>query len=309
MVDIPTEIWKNKNNTELNQSKEEMVKRIVEKMKEKDLVVDFFWKKSVSKYLLDDENNKIRNFFTGVGLNILSVFSSSSKELKKIRENLSVIKTKTELNDLEKTIIDKLKESGNWQNTSISSNQITSYSSSSEETQKTNNSSIESEVDSVKVWEAARVEKSKRKNRLFPHGMPNNSEEMKKYLTKINVPILTSEWKETTLNLRIHKKLANEYKAIFKEMYDKRIPVNPSKTWWYNWRLVRGSKTKLSEHCFGWAVDLNWDVNGWVFGKTDRSSPYFNNNDTVNIWKRHGFYWWGDRKKRNDPMHFTYMGW
>jgi hypothetical protein len=130
---------------------------------------------------------------------------------------------------------------------------------------------------------------------------------MKKYITKIKVPILTANWKKKKLTLHVHKKLANEYKAIFQEMYDRKIPVNPDKTWWYNWRKMRRWK-KLSHHSYGSAVDVNWDVNGWVYGTTDRNSPYYNGNDTVAIRKKHGFYrWWDWSARSDDPMHFTYM--
>ena len=90
-------------------------------------------------------------------------------------------------------------------------------------------------------------------------------------------------------------------------MYDKKISVNPEKTWWYNWRKMRRWK-KLSHHSYWSAVDVNWDVNGWVYGKTDRNSPYYNDQATVNIRKKHGFYrWWDWSAKSDDPMHFTYM--
>ena len=53
---------------------------------------------------------------------------------------------------------------------------------------------------------------------------------MLKYITKIRVPIYTPDGKKKELNLNIHKKLANEYQAIFQEMCDKKIPVNPAST-------------------------------------------------------------------------------
>lgn len=301
------------NNSELKQSKEEMVKRIVEEIKKKDLTVDLLWKKSVSKYLLDEKDSKVRNFFTGLGLNVFSIFSSASKELKQLKEKMDRVKTKEELDNLEKSIIESLNESKESDSSSTSSAQTASSSSSSEGRSSSSESSAESTesvVESAKVWEAANIEKSKRCARLFPEGKPKSAEQMRKYLTRITVPIRTADWKESTHTLNIHKKLANVYKAIFKEMYDKNIPVNPTTTWWYCRRLVRGSKTKLSEHCFWGAVDLNWDVNWWVYGPDKPGSKYFNGSDTVRIWKKYGFYRWWDRSARkNDPMHFTYMGW
>jgi hypothetical protein len=143
--------------------------------------------------------------------------------------------------------------------------------------------------------------------RLFPEWIPQSKEEMQKYLTKIEVPVRTLDWQEDKLKLNIHSKLASEYEAIFKEMYDKNIPVNPKKTWWFCWRKMR-KWSKMSHHSYWSAVDVNYNVNGWVYGKTDKSSPYYNDSETVAIRKKHGFYRWWDRSKNyNDPMHFTYM--
>ena len=130
---------------------------------------------------------------------------------------------------------------------------------------------------------------------------------MEKYLTKIEMPVRTPDWEEEKVKLNVHTKLSEEIKAIFKEMYDKNIPVNPKKTWAYCWRKVR-RWTKMSQHSYWSAIDVNYDVNGWVYGKTDKSSPYFNGKETVAIRKKHGFFrWWDWSAKSNDPMHFTYM--
>ena len=142
---------------------------------------------------------------------------------------------------------------------------------------------------------------------LFPEWVPQTEKQMKKYLEKIKVPIRNPKWKEKTLKLYVHKKLANEYKAIFQEMFDKWIPVNPKSTACFNRRKMRRWR-KMSHHSYWTALDVNWDVNGGVYGPTVKSSPYYNDQATVDIWKKHGFYWWGDWSSRsNDPMHFTYM--
>jgi len=179
-----------------------------------------------------------------------------------------------------------------------SSDLIDNYSSSNNES---------SSITSAEVWEAANIPKNERMKRLFPEWIPQNKEEMQKYLTKIEVPVRTPDWQEDKLKLNIHSKLASEYEAIFKEMYDKNIPVNPKKTWWFCWRKMR-KWNKMSHHSYWSAVDVNYNVNGWVYGKTDKSSPYFNGKETVAIRKKHWFYRWWDRSSNyNDPMHFTYM--
>ena len=165
----------------------------------------------------------------------------------------------------------------------------------------------ESVEGSAEVWEAKEIELKKRMDRLFPEWVPQTEKQMKRYLTKIKVPILTENWKTKKLKLYVHKKLANEYKAIFEEMKEAWIKVNPDTTACFNRRKMRKS-SKMSHHSYGTAIDVNRDVNWWVYWKTDSSSPYFNDQATVEIRKKHGFYRWWDRSTRNnDPMHFTYM--
>lgn len=197
---------------------------------------------------------------------------------------------------------------------STTDNSTEKSTETSGKTDNTTETSWETSSTTAEVWEAANVPKTKeaRMKRLFPEGTPKSKEEMKKYLTKIEVPIHTADWEtETkTLTVTVHEKLADEYKAIFKEMYDKNIPVNPKKTWAFAWRDVRGRPGIPSHHCWWWALDLNWNVNGWAFWKTDKNSPYYNDKETVEIRERHGFARWWDRStKRNDPMHFTYTLW
>lgn len=307
--------WQERTDNELNQLKKEMIERIVDKMKEnnqddaflhvgKDLVVD---------YLLDEWENadKVNDFFLWIGINLLS---SSADQLKDLREKIKNSNTKEELETLEKSVIENLNNSWDDQTQSWTSGSSGSTSSSwttssswSGSSESTDSSSVEVSVDSARVGEAKEVPLKQRMQRLFPEWVPTREKDMKKYITKIKVPILTANWKKKKLTLHIHKKLANEYKAIFQEMYDRKIPVNPDKTWWYNWRKMRRWK-KLSHHSYGSAVDVNWDVNGWVYGTTDRNSPYYNGNDTVAIRKKHGFYrWWDWSARSDDPMHFTYM--
>ena len=313
------ETWQEKTNNELIQLKKEMIERVIDKMKKKDQNDAFLhlWKDMVIDYLLDEweTNDKINDFFLWMGINL---FSTSANELKDIREKIKNSNTKEELETLEKSIIENLDSQWNGQQTPSSTSSwgvvtwtaATSsvwYASSSQTESSDTESDIDNTTDSAKVWEAKEVPPKQRMKRLFPEWVPTVEKEMKKYLAKIKVPIRTPEWKTKKLTLHIHKKLANEYKAIFQEMYDKWIPVNPQETWWYNWRKMRKWK-KMSHHSYGTAVDVNWGVNGWVYWKTDKNSPYYNDQAMVNIRKKHGFYrWWDWSSKSDDPMHFTYM--
>jgi len=322
MPDVETgsiETWQGKTWNELNQLKKEMIERVIDKMKEKNQNDAFLyiWKDIVVDYLLDEweSNDKVNDFFIWVGINL---FSNSAGKLKELREQIRKSNTKEELETLEKSIIENLDNQWSIQTSTSSTSSwwivawtatasSVAYASSSQTESSDTVSDTESTVDSAKVWEAKEVPLKNRMQRLFPEWAPKVEKDMKKYIKKIRVPIRTPEWKTKKLTLHIHKKLANEYKAIFQEMYDKWIPVNPEKTWWYNWRKMRRWK-KLSHHSYGSAVDVNWDVNGWVYGTTDRNSPYYNSQDTVAIRKKHGFYrWWDWSSRSDDPMHFTYM--
>lgn len=66
----------------------------------------------------------------------------------------------------------------------------------------------------------------------------------------------------------------------------------------YNPRLVRGSKTKWSNHAYGAAWDMDAEDNGFGQGRGDIPFP------VIAAFKSEGFTWGGDYKGRTDPMHF-----
>ena len=307
-TDSRVESWQDDTSKELNQLKKEMIGRVVDKMEENDKgdAMMSVWKDMVVDYLLDEweSSDKVNDFFLWVGINL---FSNSADKLKDLRESIRKTSSKEELDNLERSIMENLGKKDNWQSQTTSLETSQQSSSGATDTSWAEVYDTDSSVDSAKVWEAKEVPLKQRMKWLFPQWAPKEEKGMKKYLTKIKVPIRTPEWKSKKLTLHIHKKLANEYKAIFQEMYDRWIPVNPSSTWWYNRRKMRRG-SKLSHHSYWTAVDVNWDVNGWVYGATVKNSPYYNDQATVDIWKKHGFYrWWDWSSKSNDPMHFTYM--
>ena len=318
MAEVDTKVdniesWWESVNGELIQLKKEMIERVVDKMKDSDNSDLFLnlWEDFVVDYLLDDweSSDKVNDFFIWMGINI---FSSSASKLRDLRERIKDSNTKEDLDGLERSVIENLNNNDNSSSYS-SSRRIMWTASTAYVTSQAYSWGTKwetsSTLESARVWEAKEVPLKDRIHWLFPQWVPKVESEMRKYITKIKVPIRTPEWESKKLTLSIHKKLANEYTAIFQEMYDKLIPVNPEKTWWYNWRKVR-RWNKLSHHSYWSAVDVNWDVNWWVYGTTDRNSPYYNGQDTVAIWKKHGFYrWWDWSAKSDDPMHFTYMNW
>ena len=128
---------------------------------------------------------------------------------------------------------------------------------------------------------------------------------MQKYVTYIEVPVFTAEWKKEKKRLWIHKKLKNEVISAFEELADKKMYINPERVSSILWRKKRG-KDEQSAHSFWWAIDINSKVNWWDHRWNDEKSPYFIKKDFVEIMKKHGFYWWWNFTTKKDPMHFTY---
>ena len=167
-----------------------------------------------------------------------------------------------------------------------------------------------SEWQKRKKWEKLKVDKQKRKKFLFPDGEPKNAAEMEsKYLSTVSVEIIDKNWNEKDLTLKVHKKLAKNYEAIFKELKENWIKIDSSSTAAYNWRKIR-RWNRLSDHSFWTAIDVNWSDNWWVYWPTNEDSIFFNNQITVEIFKKYWFArWWDWSAKSNDPMHFTYLWW
>ena len=323
---------------ELLQLKKEMATRVVDKMEEKKWELSFSFgnnmlvdKDMLVDYLVDDED-----MMDSLSDELVLWYLISSDELRNLRSEIENLKTAAELKDFEEKLIKQIEL--NW---SISVQWVTAWDTATQSSESQNQTSSESEEpsdssawdseshaetesvdswetswgdgteemspDSAQVGEAKEVELKKRMAWLFPEWVPQTEKEMRKYLKKIKVPILLSNWKTKKLKLYVHKKLANEYIAIFNDMKNAWIKVNPDTTACFNWRKMRKS-SKMSHHSYWTAIDVNWDVNWGVYWKTDQSSPYFNDQACVDIWKKHWFYWgWDWSARNNDPMHFTYM--
>ena len=148
---------------------------------------------------------------------------------------------------------------------------------------------------------------SDRLNALFPTGVPTSSTEMQAYLVTISVPVVDTDGNRSTTSITVHKDLAGTIEECFEEMADIGFPVHQAGG--YSWRMQASGTGVLSHHSYGVVVDINWSENPAVYwgASPDSGSPYYINQDVVDIWKSHGFYWGGDWDgSYNDPMHFTY---
>lgn len=68
-------------------------------------------------------------------------------------------------------------------------------------------------------------------------------------------------------------------------------------------RMIRGSQTKLSNHAFGSAFDINCDFNGLGRVPARKGSPGCVR-ELVPLANQHGFFWGGHYTSRPDGMHF-----
>ena len=273
--EIISKVGESLNNKEIDESlielKKEMAWRIVDKMQEKkwDIML-WLWKDIVVDYLVDEWG--LDSISDEVLIwKILDILGISLEDLASLRNNIWTAKTESDLHSLESRVIGQLDK---WNQNDVAStqNELTPPQSSSFEStwiawvtwvsalwtisSEHITSEWESLEDSAQTWEAKEVELKKRMNWLFPEWVPQTEKEMKKYITKIKVPIITEKWKTKKLTLRVHKKLANEYIAIFEEMKNAWIKINPDTTACFNWRKMR-KWSKMSHHSYWSAIDVN----------------------------------------------------
>ncbi len=154
-----------------------------------------------------------------------------------------------------------------------------------------------------------------------PEGYKSEAQAAKNMKT-ITVPIwkMTASGKRYTSSaqLTIHKKLAKNVMAIFKEIYalDIHFPIKVLKGYMY--RKVGGvglSKSRLmSIHSFGAAIDINpgdYD-NDYFLGKgndlRDKTNPYCIPDEVIAIFEKYGWFWGGNFEICADTMHFQYFG-
>lgn len=138
---------------------------------------------------------------------------------------------------------------------------------------------------------------------LFPSGVPTSAVAMEPYLTTISVPSTI----HGTIPIRCHKQLAPIIQQCFQEMAAAGFPVKDAAC--YTWRSMASGTGHQSHHSYGVAIDINAGDNPaayWGYSPNP-SSPYYINQQIVNIWKSHGFFWGGDwSPSYRDPMHFTW---
>jgi len=135
--------------------------------------------------------------------------------------------------------------------------------------------------------------------------------------------------------LVVHKKVASEVLEIFKELFEKKFPIErirrieaykgddddsmaDNNTSAFNCRKIKGSKTKLSKHSYGLAIDINPLINPYI--KNGKVLPregvkYLDRKKSVpgiivkggscySAFIKRGWQWGGQWKSMKDYQHF-----
>ena len=168
-------------------------------------------------------------------------------------------------------------------------------------------------------------------NAIFPNGIPANQSEMSKCMSPVKVPIWGMSKSgikvRSTMRLTVNRALASDVFDIFAEIFSspERILFNQQNCGGYVYRTAHtasGHSSKLSEHAYGVAIDLNWNSNYAInsSGRIIAGSNWTPMTDPLSIplggvvdsaFHRHGWYRGvneGAFHGYHDYMHYTYTG-
>ena len=131
------------------------------------------------------------------------------------------------------------------------------------------------------------------------------------YLVTIDLPYTMYFDKQPVKRMRCHKKVANAFLNVFNELLAHYGEVRLNQLditdfgGCFNYRLMRGSKTQLSKHSWGTAIDL--DANRNTLKETSATARFARPEykAMIDIFEKHGFASLG-RLKNYDWMHFEY---
>ncbi len=141
--------------------------------------------------------------------------------------------------------------------------------------------------------------------------------EAKEHMVTITVKVWiksSSKRKPATWKLTINRKLAENVKAIFDEMYSLDIQFPVMYLRGFSFRTIRGpglyGSNILSHHSFGAAIDINKSYNLFYKRKDRRNpnNPYTIPKEVIAVFEKYGWAWGGNFKEGLDTMHFQYLG-
>ena len=150
---------------------------------------------------------------------------------------------------------------------------------------------------------------------LFPNGVPTTEAEMAKYLTTVTIEILDKNGNPTTRSLTVHKALAADVVAIFKEI--KAAGFRAYDVGAYAWRSMAASGNR-SHHSYGVAIDINPNENymvkngnivaGSLWNPSGNMYSFGPDSAVVKSFQSRGWTWGGNWNSSKDYMHFSYTG-
>jgi hypothetical protein len=151
---------------------------------------------------------------------------------------------------------------------------------------------------------------------LYPSGVPGDKAGLDSYQVLTTVPITTKAGEKTTRQIYLHKLIANDVVKALQAAQDEGFVVYDvqSSRDWNRCISSTGGATcglKMSQHCYGLAVDINVAENPFTDQGYNSSSPYAITHNTAlyKTFKSLGWGWGGDWKQaKKDYMHFSYMG-
>ena len=155
-------------------------------------------------------------------------------------------------------------------------------------------------------------------------------EAVDKDIVTLQIPHYDKDGKAVTGTLECNKSIAKDLQEIFAELYkakyriesmrpaseyggddDKMMEANNTSC--YNYRVMTGSKNKLSKHALGLAIDINPLYNPYVKGNIVKpeagrkyaKNPQIKKGDLIyRLFKKHGFKWGGEWRSLKDYQHF-----
>lgn len=111
---------------------------------------------------------------------------------------------------------------------------------------------------------------------------------------------LTTIQTASGLKATVHKAAAPFFQGFINELESLGYEIR--QLGGFNYRLKRGGRT-LSEHAFGNAIDINWDLNP-MMKELRTNLP----KEIGRIAAKYGLSWGGDWRNIKDPMHFEWTG-
>lgn len=150
---------------------------------------------------------------------------------------------------------------------------------------------------------------------LFPDGVPRTEAEMQKYLTTVSITVRDKDGNLQQKNITVHKALAEDVIAIFKEIADAGFCAYDVGA--YVWRAMAASGNQ-SHHSYGVAIDINPNENymikngkivaGSCWNPSSNKYSFGPDSVVVRAFQKRGWVWGGSWKSSKDYMHFSYTG-